>query len=70
MIWWNGIVTKVLQSTDDVIKAEIKWNAKYVDSGKSDKSVEKLLRTKFNPKKPGLGAWRQDLRHLQVKSVQ
>ena len=70
MIWCNGIVTKVLQSNDDVVKAEIKWDAKYVDAGESGKSVEKLIRTKFNPKKPGLGAWRQDLRHLQLKSVQ
>ncbi len=45
-------------------------NAKYVYAGESDKLVEKLLRMKFNPKKPGLGAWRQDLRHLQLKSVQ
>ncbi len=70
MIWCNGIVTKVLQSNDDVVKAEIKWDAKYVDAGESGKSVEKLIRTKFNPKKPGLGAWRQDLHHLQLKSVQ
>ena len=62
--WCQGTVVKILKEKEDCFFiVEVEWDKECVSDGDQNKSREKLLKTKWNPEKPGDGAWRQDLRH-------
>ncbi len=65
--WCQGTVVKLLKEKDYFFIGEVEWNKECLSDGDQKKSQEKLLRTKWNPEKPGNGAWRQDLRHKLLK---
>ena len=65
--WCQGTVVKLLKENDCFFIVEVGRNKEFLSDGDQKKSWEKLLRTKWNPEKPGDGAWRQDLRHKLLK---
>ena len=65
MIWAPGVVLKVLSKNKDKITALVKWDKEVIAEGEADESDEELKKKMWNPSKPKVGAWRQDLRYLR-----
>jgi len=60
-VWAQGTIIKVVRINDNEAVVNVKWNEEHVEDHEVTK--EKLLRSKWNPDKPGNRAWREDLRH-------
>ena len=70
MVWSQGEVIEVKRITVNEKKNEVvvivKWDEEHVqDDEESTKEV--LLKSKWNPSKPGARAWREDLHHKIMK---
>jgi hypothetical protein len=57
--WCCGEVTGIVNATKSLVT--IKWDEKFVLDGEKDVTTEPALEGKWNPNKPGKGAWRQHL---------
>jgi len=60
-VWAQGTIIKVFRINKNEAVVNIKWNEEHVEGDEVTK--EKLLRSKWNPDKPGSRAWREELRH-------
>ena len=56
--WAHGVVTEVI-STKTTHKFRVKWAEECVGDLDQDIMVEKVFMSKWNPKKPVAGAWRE-----------
>ena len=66
--WCQGEVIEFLSEKDNThVIVRIEWNEKCLKKGDPTITKQKLMRTKWNPDKPGNGAWREDLYHKILK---
>ena len=56
--WAHGVVTDVI-STKTTKKLEVKWAEECVGALDKETTVEKVFVSKWNPKRPMAGAWRE-----------
>ena len=59
----NKIVDFIRKVKDKHDFVKIEWNDKYVRDGDSKVTKNQLKKTKWNPKTPVGGAWREKLHH-------
>ena len=55
--WCHGTVKKVINEKNQIV--EIEWHEDFVEEGQSRRTKEKLFPAKWNPERPGKGAWRE-----------
>ena len=66
--WCQGEVVEFLSEKDNThVNVRVKWNENCLKPGDPNITKQKLMRTKWNPDKPGNGAWREDLYHKLLK---
>ena len=63
--WCNGVIISILSEKSDCVK--VRWNNEFLCQDESKITKEKLLVSKWNPKKASKGAWGSILFRLVVK---
>ena len=57
--WANGVVSIIVNNKTR--RVEIEWTSECVAEGDESTTIEKLLKSKWNPKTVSAGAWREYL---------
>ena len=66
--WCQGTVVRLIKYKEDQnhLKMEVRWDEECLREGDMKLSVEKCLKSKWNPEKHTKGAWREDLHQLVI----